>query len=365
MKRLLLILSMAMAVGCSQQPQNAFSLKGTVPGYDGENIYLRYTKNGDARYLDSTKIENGSFEFNGTLDEPCNLGFMFIGDLKNPRTLKSARLYIEPAEMTIAFDTVEFDRPVITGSFTQSQMDSIWTELDVIYKEQELAYKTIQEEKDEAKRAELQRQTPSFRPRIEQVYKKFALSHPDSYVTPMALGFIMSNYDYAELKAVYDGLSERIKQSSEIKSVVEHIAALERTQIGMEAPEFTLMDINGNPLALSSLRGKYLVLDFWGSWCGWCIKGIPEMKEYYAKYNDKLEILGIACRDTEKKWKDAVAQYELPWKNVINSSENDVSNLYGIQGYPTKVIIDPDGKLVKIILGESPEFYNFIDTLFK
>ena len=72
---------------------------------------------------------------------------------------------------------------------------------------------------------------------------------------------------------------------------------------GQMAPDFTLKDLQGNDLALSSLRGKYVVLDFWGSWCGWCIKGIPDMKKYYDKYKDRMEILGIDCRDTEAKWK--------------------------------------------------------------
>ena len=82
---------------------------------------------------------------------------------------------------------------------------------------------------------------------------------------------------------------------------------------GLPAPDFTLNDLNGQPLSLSSLRGKYVVLDFWGSWCGWCIKGIPDMKKYYEKYKGKLEILGIDCRDTEEKWKAAVEKHELPW----------------------------------------------------
>ena len=82
------------------------------------------------------------------------------------------------------------------------------------------------------------------------------------------------------------------------------------------APDFELPDLQGNPLKLSSLRGKYVVLDFWGSWCVWCIRGIPSMKEMYAKYKDRLEILGVDCQDPERKWRAAVAEYELPWLQV-------------------------------------------------
>ena len=122
---------------------------------------------------------------------------------------------------------------------------------------------------------------------------------------------------------------------------------------------------DGNDLALSSLRGKYVVLDFWGSWCGWCIKGIPDMKKYYAKYKDRMEILGIDCRDTEAKWKAAVEKYELPWLHVRNAGNLDVSKLYGVPGYPTKIVVDPKGKIAKIVVGEDPAFYTYLDELFK
>lgn len=135
---------------------------------------------------------------------------------------------------------------------------------------------------------------------------------------------------------------------------------------GIEAPDFTLNDLNGKPLTLSSLRGKYVILDFWGSWCGWCIKGIPQMKEYYQKYAGKFEILGIDCNDPEEKWKAAVEKYELPWLHVYNPrGDSKVLEQYEIQGFPTKIIVGPDGKIVKTIIGEDPAFYAFLDELFK
>ena len=88
-----------------------------------------------------------------------------------------------------------------------------------------------------------------------------------------------------------DFYGKAISAARQAKEAEERAAKQQAT--GVEAPDFTLNDINGKPLSLSSLRGKHVVLDFWGSWCGWCIKGMPQMKEYYAKYKDKLEILGI------------------------------------------------------------------------
>ena len=131
------------------------------------------------------------------------------------------------------------------------------------------------------------------------------------------------------------------------------------------APDFTLNDINGKPLALSSLRGKYVIIDFWGTWCIWCVRGMPKMKEYYKKYSDKMEILGVDCNDPEKKWKAAVKELDLPWKHVYNPKDaTEVLEKYEVQGFPTKVLVDPEGKLVKIVVGEDPNFYKYLDELF-
>lgn len=130
---------------------------------------------------------------------------------------------------------------------------------------------------------------------------------------------------------------------------------------GSTVPDFALADRNGKKIRLSELRGKHVVIDFWGTWCGWCIKGMPEMKKYYEKYNGKLEILGIACNDKEEKWKQTLDKLQLPWLNVINDADSDVTALYDVKGYPTKIVIDPQGRMLKRVEGESPDFYTFID----
>lgn len=165
------------------------------------------------------------------------------------------------------------------------------------------------------------------------------------------------------MKPIYDKLvkdeEKRIKEEEEEKEAAKKQAA------GLDAPTFTLNDIQGKPLALESLRGKYVILDFWGSWCGWCIKGFPMMKEYYAKYPGKFEILGVDCNDTEAKWKAAVEKHQLPWLHVYCPKGATLLSDYGITGFPTKIIIGPDGKIVKTIVGEDPAFYTLLDELFK
>ena len=156
------------------------------------------------------------------------------------------------------------------------------------------------------------------------------------------------------------------------KAKTAESAEAENTEMAAEdeadmAPDFELPNLQGATTKLSSLRGKYVVIDFWGSWCIWCIKGFPELKSYYTKYKDKMEILGVDCHDTEDKWSAAVYEHQLPWLQVYCDDANlrKLGAKYGVQGFPTKVLVDPNGKIVKTSVGEDPTFYTFLDGLFK
>ena len=191
-----------------------------------------------------------------------------------------------------------------------------------------------------------------------------------------AATLVASFSDVESMRKAFDLLSDEVKNGRMKDIALKPINELEASEQrekesaakqapGVEAPDFTLNDINGNPFTLSSLRGKYVILDFWGSWCGWCIKGFPEMKQYYQKYKGKFEILGVDCSDTEEAWKKAVNENQLPWLHVFNPQDNkNLQESYGITGYPTKIIVGPDGKIVKTIVGEDPKFYEFLDELF-
>ena len=114
---------------------------------------------------------------------------------------------------------------------------------------------------------------------------------------------------------------------------------------------------------VQSLRGEKCVLRFWGSWCGACIKSFPHLKTFYEQHYNKLEIIGIACHDTKEKWNAAVKRHELPWLNVLNGEgTNDVAELYGVQTYPTYVLIAPDGKVVQWMADDPDTFDLYFDN---
>ena len=153
-------------------------------------------------------------------------------------------------------------------------------------------------------------------------------------------------------------------QTEKEKRIQEMEQKLEALQTGdVEAPNFTLKDLEGKDVSLSDFRGKWVILDFWGSWCPWCIKGFPELKEAYSKYNGTLEIIGIDCRESEEAWKEGVAKYELPWINVYNPENSSLTSEYAVPGFPTKAIIDPEGKIKNITVGHDPQFFVILNEL--
>ena len=137
---------------------------------------------------------------------------------------------------------------------------------------------------------------------------------------------------------------------------------------GAEAPDFCLQNLAGESLSLSSLKGKYIVLDFWGSWCGPCLMGMPEMKKYYDKYKNKVEFVGIACSDKEAAWRKAVEENGLSWIQLKDNEDDFAKNIsvrYAVGAYPTKFILDKNLKIIAIFHGEGEDFYQKLDVLLK
>ncbi|NOU59634.1 TlpA family protein disulfide reductase [Marinifilum caeruleilacunae] len=189
--------------------------------------------------------------------------------------------------------------------------------------------------------------------------------------------FYLTRQSLDTLAKYYENLDREIKNGI-FKNMLEsqHLRFQKYTKVreaekniveGKIAPNFSLKTLSGSDFELNSIQGKYVVLDFWGSWCGWCIKGFPKMKEYYNKYKAQVEIIGVACSDTEDKWKKSVEENELNWLQVINDKDinKDVSVMYAVQGYPTKIILDKDKKIIAKFIGESDDFYEKLDELMK
>lgn len=158
------------------------------------------------------------------------------------------------------------------------------------------------------------------------------------------------------------------RQRAAVDNYRELQANKERIKAGAEAPDITLPDMEGNPVALSSLRGKWVLLDFWGSWCRWCMVGVPQMKENYEKYKDVCEFVGIDCREPKDTWIAAVKANGLNWLQLYNEPADGgkpANVVFGVSGYPTKILINPKGIIEIVCVGEDPTFYDAFPALMR
>lgn len=182
-----------------------------------------------------------------------------------------------------------------------------------------------------------------------------------------ALAQCVEKVDTNAFAGIFKPLKEKLMFIAEGQKI--KLNAKQTIVEGASAPDFTLLDEKGNPQTLHSLQGKWLILDFWGSWCGWCIKGIPAMKEMYAKYSDRMEIIGIACNDTVQSWREAIEHHKLAWLQLFNPTDlrpnESPMHLYGVRGFPTKIILTPEGRIHKIFVGESDDFYAELERVMK
>lgn len=203
----------------------------------------------------------------------------------------------------------------------------------------------------------------------ENLYKDFISSNPSSPATVYAV----LNLDGEDFLTAFANLPASLKtsalypiaekQKTIVESSMEAEKKMEAMQSGhVDAPDFTLKNLEGKDVKLSDFRGKWVIIDFWGSWCGWCIKGFPKLKDAYEQYQPELEIIGVDCNESEANWRKGVEKYQLPWVNVYNPESSSVLRDYGVQGFPTKVIVNPEGKIADITVGENPAFF---DTLAK
>lgn len=205
---------------------------------------------------------------------------------------------------------------------------------------------------------------------------EYARQHPDEQV---AAAYLIENATDSLFCAEAERLSSAVR-NGQFKPVIdgaEKLYKIEKSvrdnknnvRLGVDAPAFSYTTIDGKQVSQDMFKGKkYLVLDFWGSWCAWCIRGVPKMREYRDKYAGRLEILGVNCNDKPEKMKAAIEKHNINWLHIVNNEASIDENMmikYAVQAFPTKIVISPEGKIVNYTEGEEEAFYEEIDKLIK
>lgn len=378
------LLGSCLLTACVSSPQ--FNVSGCLTGLGNDTLLVRsYEINSLADrtvITDTVPVENGIFKLNLDAQKLQNVMIM-----EKPSLIPDAQGRIPAISMKgISFVLLPGKHVTINGTFDDYTLGG-----DEFYE----AYNQIQEKRnvyvhklDSLGRICMQMEQDGVPgDSIRQVYAparkwikemgdvtvNYISQYPDQDVSLFLLSqgslkfevvdslleVITENVRNGIMKPLYQDLKMRCEKEK------QRLNASRIVKEGLPAPDFVLKDMSGHDFSLSSLKGKYVVLDFWGSWCGWCIKGLPDMKQAYKKYKDKIEFVGIACNDTEEKWKTAVAEHKIPWINVRNTKQPDVAVMYGVAGYPTKIVIDKEGNILKKVVGEDSSFYTYLDEIFK
>ncbi len=351
-----------------------FSISGTITGKTDSYIYLRYEKE-DKIVLDSSMITNGKFSFKGHLDGPAQAYVMI--DRGAMSFEKYGEVYLMPGIMQLSVDYNNFrEGMLLKGSSVQDEADilnnskaSVMAELaplSATYDKANMEYIYARRAgKDESTLEQLKNKADEAKdvmdPYYEQIGKldrQFMDKYPSSFVTASLLRYKISGMPLKEGEVRYAKLTNEVKHSNLGKAIEKELNGLKMGSPGAKAYVFVSKELRGEPLSLANYKGKYVLVDFWASWCVPCRAGNPHLLAIYKKYKAKgFEIIGISDDDSNPDaWKKAVEKDGIGvWKHVLRGLKhdgknydrtNDISEHFGIHTLPTKILIDPNGVII-------------------
>jgi peroxiredoxin len=358
-KVFLYIIALLPLITLAQEPEQ-FEIKSKVGHLNTPaQAYLLYQV-GANRVMDSAQITNGSFDFKGKILNPVG-AFIVIDPMKVgldrlDSTADFLSFYIDKGVIEINSPD-SLSKAKIIGSKINDDNKKLLAELAPINEKA----KDLEAEKRSATPA--QQNSAEFQNTMQAQYKElqieqkaalkiYILSNPDSYLSLLALNSVGGpSPDPAELEQLYNSLSERLKATETAKVFKKSLDALKNTAIGVTAPEFAEADTSGKMVNLSSFRGKYVLIDFWASWCPPCRQENPNVVKAYNKYKDKnFTVLGVSLDKPEGKanWIAAIKNDGLNWTQVSDLKfwSNQVAALYYVSSIPSNFLIDPNGKII-------------------
>ena len=382
LKSSFLLLAITLLVSCNQEsktPADSFTVSGDIKGLDTKYMSRSVYDSSGKRVTDSIFVKDGKFTYTAKINKAEHI--IFWPNVE--RTIKrSGRGYYPAKSSQFAFianpgDHIVFEGEVTdfinaypTGTKTNDDLAKINSK---IFPLMNASVNYL------LKKNKLEKEAPLFKiitdsiaqldEEVIRLKSDFIKKNPTSeaavwYLSDMMVRRQISN---EEAVAIFNKFDKSLENFTYYKELASRVKGIESTLIGKTVPDFTSnKTIDGSDFTFSSLRGKYVLIDFWGVWCGPCVAEMPTVKEYADKYTDKLTVLGINSGDSKEKMVNFLKEKGYDWQQVQSGKDTDNLVLkFNVAGFPTKFIIDPEGKIIQRYLGSGEKAFEKLDELLK
>jgi peroxiredoxin len=351
-----LLLITAIITGCSSEPK--FVINGNIQDSDSVTFILQKREAGKFITLDSTMSKKGVFKLKGVIDFP-QMVYLFAPDKQ-----KRLSFYLENSEITISgkIDSLSFAK--ISGSKTQDEYESLVDAnkpLTEKYSNLYAEYQTARQANNVEKIAQLEKEAETLQNEMTQLQKDFVKNNPSSYVTPAILNNLSYEMEASEIETAINTLDTNVAKIPVARDLMARAQLMKTVAVGQKAPDFTLNDVNGNPVSLYSKVGsKLLLIDFWAAWCNPCRQENPNVVKVYREFHKKgFDAFGVSLDRSKEDWIEAIAADKLTWTHVSDLQywNNAAARLYAVNAIPANFLLDENGMIIaRNVRGE--DLYN-------
>ena len=347
MKRIIyLALFVTISTACSTKPE--YKIAGEIDGADNVTFLLQQRQADRIVTIDSAVSKKGSFKMSGGPIEYPQMVLLVAKD-KNVRT----SFYLENSKISITGKLDSLSKAKITGSKTQDEYDSFVASNKVLsdrYTVLYTEYQTANQTGNTTRVAELQKEAGTIQNEMIDLQKEFIRNNPGSYVAPSILNNLSYELELEEIESFISALDSNVANIPIMMSLKDRVSSMKKVSIGQKAPDFTMNDVNGNPVSLSSKIGpKLLLVDFWAAWCNPCRLENPNLVKIYSEFNKKgFEILGVSLDRTKDAWVKAISDDKLAWTHVSDLQywDNAAARVYAVSSIPASFLLDESGTII-------------------